>query len=262
MMILGDCIEKMQELISQQVKVDLTVTSPPYDNLRNYNKSLAWNGKICKKIIRLLFDITGDGGVVVWVVNDSTHNCSESCSSFKQALMFRHVGFNLFDTMIYAKSSFLPLTHKRYEQAFEYMFVFSKGKPKTINLFTEPTITKRNRTDGMHRDQNGLKKKRLVVSQEKKIKSNIWYYSNANNRSKENYIIKHPATFPEQLAGDHILSWSNENDIVLDPFMGSGTTGVMALKLNRQFIGIEKVEEFFNIATNRIDKDLKQEKIC
>jgi site-specific DNA-methyltransferase (adenine-specific) len=128
----GDCLVEMDKLIAEGVKVDLTVTSPPYDNLRTYNDSLNWNESIWKSVIDKLYDITKDGGVVVWIVNDATIKGSETGTSFKQALYFKEVGFNLHDTMIWNKPNAMPQVDKsRYCQSFEYMFILSKGKPKT-----------------------------------------------------------------------------------------------------------------------------------
>ena len=77
---------------------------------------------------------------------------------------------------------------------------------------------------------------------------NIWYFQNVNK------YISHPATFPEHLANDHIISWSNAGDLVLDPFMGSGTTGVACVNTGRRFIGIELDQGYFEIAKTRIMK--------
>ena len=114
--------------------VDLTVTSPPYDNLRLYSGEMLWNEDVWKSIIKELYRVTKQGGVVVWIVGDATVKGSESGTSFRQALFFKEIGFNLHDTMIYRKVNPIPLTHNRYEQAFEYMFVFSKGKPNTFGI--------------------------------------------------------------------------------------------------------------------------------
>lgn len=252
-----DNIEIMDLLIEQGVKVDLTVTSPPYDDLRNYDGTLSWNFDVFKKVAQRLYDITKDGGVVVWVVGDKTKNGSESGTSFKQALYFKEVGFNLHDTMIFAKNNPVPLNHNRYEQQFEYMFVFSKGKPKTFNGLRENckySGLKRNEKNRQYReDANGdFKTGNLTPVQDTKLKYNIWFYQVGSLSSTDKFAFKHPATFPEKLAQDHILSWSNEGDLVLDCFMGSNTTGKMALKNNRKYIGIEKVEKYFEIAKERI----------
>ena len=179
------------------------------------------------------------------MVGDATIKGSETGTSFRQALYFKEIGFNLHDTMIYQRKT-APLTHNRYEQEFEYMFVFSKGKPNTCNHIKIPTVHagKNKGSIGKNRQQHIATK--TVVNRER-IKGNIWGYAVGGSK------INHPAPFPEKLANDHIISWSNENDVVFDPFMGSGTTGKMALLNNRRFIGIEKVEEYFNIAKDRIN---------
>ena len=238
----GDCLEVMDGLIKEGIKVDLTVTSPPYDNLRTYGETLAWNETIWKGVIERLYKITKEGGVVVWVVGDATVKGSETGTSFKQALYFKECGFNLHDTMIYSKTGMKNPSNNRYHQTFEYMFIFSKGKLKTFN----PIKDRKNKYVGIYGGEHSLRK-------EYGMRFNVWKYANGgNNSSKDKIAFSHPAVFPEQLANDHILSWSNENDIVFDPFMGSGTTGKMALLNNREFIGIEKVDEYFEIAKERI----------
>ena len=239
----GDCLEVMDGLIKEGIKVDLTVTSPPYDNLRTYGETLAWNETIWKGVIERLYKITKEGGVVVWVVGDATVKGSETGTSFKQALYFKECGFNLHDTMIYSKTGMKNPSNNRYHQTFEYMFIFSKGKLKTFN----PIKDRKNKYVGIYGGEHSLRK-------EYGMRFNVWKYANGgNNSSKDKIAFSHPAVFPEQLANDHILSWSNENDIVFDPFMGSGTTGKMALLNNREFIGIEKVDEYFEIAKERIE---------
>ena len=258
----GDCLEVMDNLINMGVKVDLTVTSPPYDDIRNYNGTLEWNFDIFKKVADRLFKITKDGGVVVWVVGDKTKNGTETLTSFKQALYFKDIGFNIHDTMIYHKKNNIPMNHNRYEQSFEYMFILSKGKPKCFNGIREEckyantknssgTFRNKNNTDNTSLSYSILKTSGIV--KQTKLKTNIWSYFVGNNMStKDKIAFKHPAIFPEKLAQDHIISWSNEGDTVLDCFMGSGTTGKMAKLLNRNFIGIEKVKEYYEISKQRI----------
>ena len=224
--------------------IDLTVTSPPYDNLRDY-KGYSFP---FEEIAKELFRITKQGGVVVWVVGDATMNGSESGTSFKQALFFKEIGFNLHDTMIYAKQNPIPLTHNRYEQQFEYMFVFSKGKPKTFNGLKEKSkyggeMASRTRSFYKTNTENEptLQNKRDVISDEK-LRNNIWYYIVGSTQTGK---IKHPAMFPEQLASDQILSWSNENDLVYDCFAGSGTVGRVCQKLKRRAILSELKTEYY-----------------
>lgn len=99
---LGDCVELMKEIPDDFI--DLTVTSPPYDNLRDYNNEMTWNFEKFKEVAKELFRITKPGGVVVWVVGDATIKGSETGTSFRQALFFKDCGFNLHDTMIYKKT--------------------------------------------------------------------------------------------------------------------------------------------------------------
>jgi site-specific DNA-methyltransferase (adenine-specific) len=235
--------------------IDLTVTSPPYDNLREYNGNIEqWCFEKFKGIARHLYRITKQGGVVVWVVADATVKGSETGTSFKQALYFKECGFNLHDTMIWEKPTFTATgsLKVRYAPVFEYMFVLSKGKPNTFN----PIKDKENKhfgtvSYGTLRTENGETKK---ISKPCKInrygqRHNVWHMSPCNSKKER---CGHPAPFPEQLANDHIISWSNEGDTVFDCFMGSGTTGKMAILNNRNFIGIELDKRYFGIAEKRI----------
>lgn len=238
--------------------IDLTVTSPPYDNLRTYNGNISqWSFEKFQEIAKELYRITKDGGVVVWVVGDATIKGSETGTSFRQALYFKEIGFNLHDTMIYRKQNYVQLTHNRYEQEFEYMFVFSKEKPKTFNPIRVPCKYAGTETWGSvsyHKtSSSGLVRVGKKKISDFKQHGNIFCY--LTGKSKSINGIKHPAPFPEQLANDHIISWSNEGDTVFDPFMGSGTTGKMALLNNRDFIGIELDEGYFEIAKNRIESE-------
>ena len=253
-----DCVEGIRKHIPDN-SIDLTVTSPPYDDLRDY-KGYKWSFRHFKKLAKELYRVTKDGGVVVWIVADKTENGSETGTSFKQALYFKKIGFNLHDTMIYAKKNPIPLTHNRYEQQFEYMFVLSKGKPKKFNPIKEDCKTAgnihdfRKRLTSRKRNREAIRiRKEKYKTKNTKYKTNIWYYKIGSNQSaKDKEAFKHPAIFPEQLAKDHIISWSNPGDIVLDPFMGSGTTAKMALATCRKFVGFEISEEYCWIAYKRI----------
>ena len=243
-----DCLEGLK--LFDDECIDLTVTSPPYDDLRVYNGYSFDFENIAKE----LFRVTKKGGVVVWVIGDKTKNGSETGTSFKQALFFKEIGFNLHDTMIYAKNNPIPQNHNRYEQCFEYMFVFSKGKPKTFNPIRVPTKNAGKKFDWGNRkielDKNQCRRHRHSETYEvkqTKIKENIFYYSVGGGRTG------HPAVFPEKLAEDHINSWSNERDLILDPFMGSGTTAKMAILNNRNYIGFEISKEYCDIAEKRLN---------
>lgn len=254
----GDCLEVMDNLINENVKVNLTVTSPPYDNLRNYGNVSEWNFEIFKQIANKLYDITNDGGILVWIVGDATINGSETLSSFKQALYFDSIGFKMHDTMIYEKnSSSFPAkrTSKRYTQIFEYMFVFVKGKiRKDITLLCDKPNKWAGHTNWgnntqYNKDGNLIKTNNIKPVPDFSLRNNIWKYNVGFNDK-----TGHPAVFPEKLAEDHILSWSVEGDIILDPFHGSGTTGKMAILNNRYYIGIEKNKEYFDNSIERFNK--------
>ena len=238
-----NCLDTMAKMADETI--DLVVTSPPYDNLRTYNGYSFEFESVAKE----LFRITKQGGVVVWVVGDATIKGSETGTSFRQALYFKEVGFNLHDTMIYAKNNPIPLTHNRYEQQFEYMFVFAKNKPKSFN-----PIMKSNKYSGGSTGkyyQSATDNETSPANTKKPIRNNsiennIWYFSVGKSG------INHPAVFPEQLANDHIITWSNGGDLVYDPFMGSGTTAIAAIKNNRDWIGSEISDKYVAIANDRI----------
>lgn len=248
----GDCLAEMKTIPNESI--DLIVTSPPYDNLRDYNSSCEWNFNIFKDISEELFRVVSKGGVVVWVVSDATVNGSETGTSFRQTLHFKDIGFNLHDTMIWQKSK-MPQNHNRYEQFFEYMFVFSKGRPKVFNGIRDKVNVEAGATaHASYRDKDGVVKKTSSFNKTKiadlGLRYNIWAITPCLSKENRN---GHPAPFPDKLAHDHIISWSNKGQTVLDPFMGSGTTGKQAKLLGRNFIGIEKDETYFNIAKKRIE---------
>ena len=250
-----DCLEGLKQLSNNSI--DLTVTSPPYDNLRKYNGNIdQWNFEKFKEIVKELYRITKQGGIVVWVVGDGTVKGSETGTSFRQALYFKECGFNIHDTMIYEKNNPVPQADKtRYTQSFEYMVVLAKGKPKTVNrIMTEcQHIGKVHFGKNKVNDENCDRKIDRAVKLTKPLK-NIWRYNvGVNQSSKDKIASGVPAIFPEQLAQDHILSWSNEGDIVLDCFMGSGTTAKMSILNNRNYIGFEISKEYYEIANERIN---------
>lgn len=253
----NDNITYIQDCIPNDF-VDLTVTSPPYDNARTYNDNSLWSFDDYTLLIHELYRVTKPGGIVFWVVNDSTIDGSETCTSFKQAIYAKEsAGFLLHDTMIWQKLNYIPNeTSKRYQAAFEYMFVFSKGKPKTFNpikVVSEGYYTRKPRTDIKFRQKDGtfMDINGVCFAKPWKFHTNIWEYGSGKTTN-------HPAVFPDKLARDAIISWSNEGDIVLDPFMGSGTTGKMAVLENRKFIGIDINKSYIDMAQELITKALEK----
>lgn len=223
--------------------VDLVVTSPPYDDLRDY-KGYEFDYKKCAES---LYRVVKEGGVVVWVVSDQTINGSETGTSFQHALYFKSIGFNLHDTMFYIKDGMPANISNRYQNVVEYMFVFSKGKPKTANLIKD-LPNKDYRPNGKIskvRNKNGEQVSSKFYFNEKVVRKNMWYYPTGLYGSTTDKIaFEHPAIFPEQLAADHIYTWSNEGDIVYDPMAGSGTVIKMAYLMNRKYIGSETSEHY------------------
>ena len=256
-----DCISGMKTMGTESV--DLCVTSPPYDNLRSYNDSSAWNFDTFKDVAEELYRVMKVGGVVVWVIGDACIKGSETGSSFKQVLHFMQLGFLLHDTMIYEKNgSPFPARRNgnRYSQIFEYMFILSKSKkPKTANLLCDKPNRWAGYTHfgkGSIRQKDGtLKERQIKPIPEYSPRNNIWKYNTGKNYStKDAVAFEHPAIFPEGLAKDHILTWSEENDLVLDPFMGSGTTAVACMETNRKYIGFEIDPTYYDVCQRRIEQ--------
>ena len=256
----GDCKEVLRGLAANSV--DLTVTSPPYDGIRDYN-GFSFTLDDFRLIAAELYRVTKPGGIVVWVVGDGTVNGSESGTSFRHALGFMDVGFRLHDTMIYEKNtSSFPARRdgKRYTQIFEYMFVLSKGAPKTGHLICDKQNKWAGHTNWGKNTQRGPDGQLVETADIKPVpetspRNNIWHYvvgKGFNSSDKESH--GHPAIFPEKLAEDHIISWSNPGDVVLDPFCGSGTTCKMAKKNGRRYIGIDVSEDYCNLAKTILAK--------
>jgi site-specific DNA-methyltransferase (adenine-specific) len=225
-----------------------------------------WNFEKFKQLAKELYRIMKKGGVVVWVVGDATINGSETGNSFRQALYFKdECGFNLHDTMIYLKRGFAFPSQVRYHQVFEYMFIFSKGKPKTFSPIKDRKNKYKKQGGDCKRQKDGSMKKGNrggLLLEDYGQRYNVWDYKmGGGNMTKDKIAYKHPAIFPEQLAHDHIISWSNKGDIVLDPLSGSGTTLKMAEKLNCRWIGIEISEEYCEIAKKRIEEIICQKEL-
>ena len=248
-----DCIEGMKQLEAESI--DLVVTSPPYDNLRDY-KGYSFNFEgIAKELVRII----KQGAVIVWIVGDATIEGNETGTSFKQALFFKELGLRLHDTMIWAKAK-MPQNHNRYEQGFEYMFILSKGTPKTFNGIKDKPNSEAGKVAHVsYRDKDGIVKKTSSFNKTKiaefGLRTNIWSIIPALGNIDRN---GHPAPFPEQLVQDHLITWSNEGDIVLDPMCGSGTTCKMAVLNKRNYIGFDISKEYCDIAEARIKPLINQ----
>lgn len=246
-----DCVEGMKKL--PENSIDLVVTSPPYDDLRDYNGYVFHY----EHIADALFRVMKNGGIVVWVVGDKIKNGNKSLTSFKQALYFQSIGFSVHDVMIYRKKNTPFMRSNAYTNCYEFMFVFSKGKPNTFNPLKGKTI--RNGIEKLvyGKKADGINKKTWGELKEEKTLTNIWDYAvGLGGTTNDRIAFKHTAVFPEKLAHDHILSWTNEGDIVLDPMSGSGTTCKMAKINNRKYIGMDISEEYCDIANQRLNLQL------
>ena len=250
------CITGMRKL--DQESIDLVVTSPPYDNLRTYNDSSQWDFPTFTLVATELVRVLKEGGVIMWNVGDATVDGSETGSSFRQALHFMDLGLRLHDTMLYQKpSAAYPASHKsvRYSQVFEYCFILSKGKPKTINLIKDKPNAWAGTTswgNASSRQKDGTIKEgtKKVSIADVGYRDNIWRINNGAGFGQSNKeVYAHPATMPEELARGHIITWSNPGDLVLDPFMGSGTTARMAFREDRNWIGFEIDPEYYELCT-------------
>ncbi|MXX50690.1 MAG: site-specific DNA-methyltransferase [Chloroflexi bacterium] len=243
----GDCVERMRAM--PDASVQLTVTSPPYDELREY-KGYRFP---FEDIAQQLYRVTASGGVVVWVVGDRIRG-GRSLTSFRQALYFQEIGFSAHDVMIYQKKNTPFMRSNAYTNAYEMMFVLSKGKPATFNPLKVPTARHGMELLTHNKLPDGINKKKLGELKKEKTRTNIWSYAvGLGGTTRDKIAFQHPAVFPEKLAEDHILSWSNPGDLVLDPMCGSGTTGKMALLHGRNFIGIDISPEYIEIARQRLE---------
>lgn len=245
-LIVGNCVDVMRSWPADVIH--LTVTSPPYDKLRDY-KGYSFP---FEEIADELYRVTAPGGIVVWVVGDRI-NGGRTLTSFRQALYFQEIGFSAHDVMIYQKKNTPFMRSNAYTNAYEMMFVLSKGKPATFNALKVPTqrhgmemLTHNKLPDGVNKKKRGELKK-------EKTRTNIWPYAvGLGGTTRDKIAFQHPAVFPEKLANDHIESWSNPGEVVLDPMCGSGTTGKMALLNDREFIGIDISPEYIEIARQRL----------
>lgn len=237
--------------------IDLTVTSPPYDDLRNYD-GYSFD---FENIARQLYRVTKTGGVVVWVIGDKI-NGGKSLSSFRQGIFFQEIGFQMHDVMIYQKKNTPFMRSNAYTNCYEFMFVLSKGKPNTFNPLKTQTARHGPEMLVHNKGPDGVNKKVLKELKKEKTRTNIWQYAvGLGGTTTDRIAFKHPAVFPEKLAEEHILSWTNQGDLVFDPMCGSGTTGKMAIINRRRFIGVDISKEYIAIAKKRIEQ-LQTRIIC
>ena len=244
----ADCIHFMKKKMKEDT-VDLTVTSPPYDNLRNYD-GYSFN---FEEIAQQLYRVTKTGGILVWIIGDKIHK-GKSLTSFEQGLFFQKIGFRMHDVMIYKKKNTPFMRSNAYTNCFEFMFVLTKGKPKTFNPLKEKTVRNGYEMLTYNKKADGINKKNWKELKKEKTKNNVWTYAvGLGGTTSDKIAFQHPAVFPEKLAEDHILSWSNKGDLVFDPMCGSGTTCKMAILNDREFIGVDISKTYIDIAKKRVN---------
>lgn len=243
----GDAVDILNRKFSEN-SIALTVTSPPYENLRNY-KGYSFDARA---MLEAIYRVTRPGGICVWVIGDKI-NGGRSLASFDHAFIGRECGFIVHDVMIYQKKNTPFMRSNAYTNCYEFMFVFSKGKPGTFNPLKIPTKRSGWETAVSNKGPDAVNRKRPVELKKTKTKTNIWQYAvGLGGSTRDRIAFKHPAVFPEKLAQDHILSWSNPGDVVLDPMCGSGTTCKMAQINDRQWVGIDISKEYISIARERM----------
>jgi site-specific DNA-methyltransferase (adenine-specific) len=257
-----DCVEGMKQLPDNCI--DLVVTSPPYDEIRTYHGFTYDLHATGKEIYRVL----KDGGVAVMVIQDQTKNYGKTLTSFRTIVDWcDNIGFKLFECLIYRKyGAEGAWWNKRFRVDHEYMPVFLKGKkPQYFNKEPLKIPSKwggKTLTGGATRLTSGQTlKARPIKINPLKCRGTVWEYLMCGDKNP--LKSKHPATFPDQLPIDFIQCFCPPGGIVLDPFMGSGTTAVAAVKLGRNFIGFEISKEYCDIAYQRLELEanFKQKKL-
>jgi DNA modification methylase len=231
--------------------VDMAITSPPYDGLRTYNSKWVFDFEMLSKE---LYRTLKPGGVLVWVVGDSVENGGETLTSMRQAIHFVDVcGFRMHDTMIYQKDGAPFPESNRYLQEFEYMLVLSKGAPRVHNLLTDKTLYGASATNSSRLKGGSTEKFQYELKKPTRTLPNVWYVTSGYMKTtKDKEAFAHPAMFPEKLAERHILTWSNPGDIVIDPFMGSGTTAKMCKIHGRKWWGCDVSQVYCDLARQRL----------
>ena len=256
----GDCAAVLPGL----PPADLILTSPPYDGMREYggySDAFDFDAVAAACVANL-----APGGLLVWVVADQIVDGGDSGTSFRQALSFMGLGLTLHQPMIYQRWSLSGMRKKAYYKDFEYMFVFSKGKLKTANILEDKRNLatggrKASKMSGLGRsgdNQNSYLGLTGGIVPEYGRRGSVWYYNAGkyagNLKGDLDYqtLAEHPAIFPQRLARNHILSWTNPGDLVIDPMVGSGTTLRAAADFGRRAVGIEINPEYCDLIRQRL----------
>lgn len=254
----GDACEILPTI--RESSVDLTVFSPPYDGLRDYKGKPSFDMAVLgREILR----VTKEGGVCCMVIQDATKNGAKSLTSFRTACLFADLGWRLFECCIYSRAG-VPGAWwtKRFRVDHEYIFIFTRGDGLP-RRFDKTSLMVESKYAGI--TAGGTKRttkgdfvaiKKTVISP-LKCRGTIWHYA-ASNTERNKTKSEHPATYPDSLARDIISCFSKEGDLVLDPMMGSGTTGIASVNMGRRFLGIEISVQYMEIAKRRFRAECVQ----
>lgn len=249
-----DCVEGMKEL--KDNSIDVIVTSPPYDSLRTYNGFSVDLHATGEQIFRVL----KDGGICAMVIQDQTSNFGKSLTSFRTIVDWcDNIGFKLFENVIYHKNGTEGAWWKyRFRVDHEYIPLFLKGKKPAY--FNKEPLKIPSKHGGKTMTGSGNRKTNGELTETvrreinpMKCRGTVWDYMMAGDKNP--LKRKHPAVFPDQIPIDIITCFCPEQGIVLDPFMGSGSTAVAAAKLGRHFVGFDICEEYVDLAYQRLKKD-------
>ena len=253
--ICGDSAEVLKNFPDNSI--DMVVTSPPYDGLRDYNGFSLDLHKIGKEIYRVL----KDGGIAVMVIQDATKDFAKSLTSFRTIVDWcDNVGFRLFETVIYHKNGTEGAWWKqRFRVDHEYMPIFMKGKKP--QYFNKEPLKIPSKHGGKVMSGSGNRRTDGTLSETvrrpintMKCRGTVWDYLMAGDKNP--LKRKHPAVFPDKIPYDCIQCFCPEGGLVLDPFIGCGSTAVMAKVLGRNYIGIDISREYCDLAEERIEKDV------
>jgi site-specific DNA-methyltransferase (adenine-specific) len=198
------------------------------------------------------------GGVICWDIKDQCVGGSFTCTKYKHVLFFREqLKFNLHETL-YVKSTGISHHKGRYPEQIREVFVFSKGRPRAIHRIEDRlNVTAGAKSKLFRRSKSG--EKRVWNSSDSLVpilgfRSHLWEYQTGHGQTTKDHLENFPAPMAEKLAADLIRSYSNEGDLVLDPFSGSGTTAKMALLNFRDYLGFEVWEKAFELSERRLAK--------
>lgn len=238
--IIASSCENMKDIPNNSLH--LMITSPPYNVSKEYDNDLSLNEylSLLKNCFTETYRVLVDGGRACINIANIGRKPYIPLSDYVSKIMIE-IGFNMRGEIIWNKSagagistawgSFQSASNPILRDVHEYILIFSKGNYKRER----------------DKEEKELRKDNITKEEFIEWTKSVW---TMNTESAKR--IGHPAPFPEELPNRLIKLFSFTNDIVIDPFMGSGTTAIAAIKNNRNFVGYEINKEYINLANNRI----------